>query len=1522
MMFAYAVHIGDQIWNVREAPDILVALSEELNIIIPANKTRSAVYIDMPLDSVVEVSLNNLPVLDSQQLSHRLGIKLIGGNRTSCTLNAIGYPESHLDIAFSSEKDAKTLERLLVPKDLRANGLLPYHDAPGQGLSDDELAGPVPATSDTQALIRTASLASAVIPNMYTMGTINPSMLERAHTPTVNREQWAKPHNENDDDFHNVGHILEMAIEGIDVSEHNYLVEQADEGIDVSQNDGLIRKTSEDRAVEAQTRARVLSVPNPQALSLQNTTSMRHFDQTSVSKPSSSLYHVSSLIPIHDIHESYNWPSQKAVASAERAQDSNSPEPRGKEHDDLYNASPKATSVQRRSPRLLARNETPKSLDRSLQSTMRQPSAKADLPIKLSTRKRNATGAVESHIEHRVEDDIASLTARDAGDSRSSTNGKKSKRPGPKNGKAVSKKSTKSNKKVSLSKDKAIETEETLNTSNNHRLSPLPIRTDSSTKISANDKAMDIRPKPMKVLGNSQKKAKPMPTKASTTDLAANPTTKKGKDILDRAKANGSVHESVSTKLIGKEACDNEDAIWDVNQAYSDEDPKKSQQSDRLARTAKGQDAHIPKTKKKRPKNEVQSHKPKTNKSKRVEDKDIKPRPVKMKPAPFALSESRPRRAAAIKANNKIQGLDESDEILTGEEMAPALTSNTRHIPMIETEVSEAHRVKDNGDDPSEKSGKLPRIEPSTKHYVLDIVSPGSSEEQRPDSAADPKARSNAENVNAEKENPIEAIQISSDNKLDTLQKDKPTSATKTLVTTPPGRHDKNLEQQDPNPIENAGSSEGSVVLVPDTVHKSHQNITKTKPVPAHFPQDRDIENSKNRLDATKGSNSKSRGQAGQVQPDLDDVSLGARSRPDKIDEDIALPHVPRASMLAKSQQKRTLPEVAGTTRKALPKPIGMGRDPFAAKLNASILQLNNVNTKAKSNGILNDINVENKDSSTSKPHEPEKPLRKPNVKALTTPKKSPTERAKQSENHGRHLKSAMQVDGEDERSLFQPMKRAGEAMSASGVEVERKIQQVETASNKRMKLALHKRLERSLVKRTPHHDVNKTPPPAVSNKPLMIGFSSTGPRNQGISVEKPKPPQNVQTGMSDSVKLRKHVVSVPSDENAETDIISIQEALEESPERERKIVKDTASAEKEAPNLTAQKQPQDLKKVGALALRQAKAHEHHQAEKRKFAPFIDETAPWEHEPLSKRQKADIKTPPPALKDRPQNLPDKSPSVIYERSQRLNSQNTRVNENGSPMPFLITCNEPEAVEEQYSDEDEGKDALAEARREEQLALQDDDPVSPELISLLRPVASAVSIARPKQTGHKSRSTNSKQVPSSPHASSTFSTMPPHHLYQDGELVNAKTKKSIVPSRPQDPFVGTSQRPPNSFMNALHKSTIEFAAKDLKSRGSVNKKLDGLELRRSPGIAEDPDKTLVESNFRSYQRPHASETTSSRQSDSTRQRSQSNESPEEDSEAEREAKWRKGLEPHQENMLECLLAVSHVSNVLMMFLAEH
>lgn len=1508
--------MGDKKWDLKEASEILVTLSEELSIIVPAKDNNPATYIDVPLNSILGVSFDELAT-ESQQPTYGLVMQLMGGLATNCILNATEYDARYVALAFASEKDVNTLQRLLMPMYPRTDGLLSFSqsgaiDVSEPMLSDDELGAHDPALSNNQILMRTASLASAMIPHRHAESTINPSMLESVQKSqrafAEHREESSSSMAAHDEAPQKDLYNLEMA-EVVDVSQFDISVKQADEGIDVSQKDDLSRTQIQHQDIQA--RAPNNASPNArawdsQALGYGTHEPMSHFDWNSLTERSSSLRWYPGANARQNAQKPRVQLPHQAVSSVQPADNRTRPEGQHEEHDDLYDASPKVSDGRRRSPRIIARDNIPQNLEQPLTSTAPQARVKTGPSNKLSRQLRNADGVVESNPEQIAGYNLAISTSNGASSVKTNANSKKSKAPAPAKTRILRKESTKPNKERAKSKGKAVTTEESPNASDDFDLPPSPTRIESTVQTSGNKKkATTTRQNATKAPRNNQKQAKSMPTKAATTSSSKSLAKKLKNALKNKAEANGSIQDSIHDGPSGKEVENDDDVIWDVDQAHSKEEPQVLRQSRQLANATKKQVVRAPKTEKSKVKFQLPSDKAKANQTSKAQTQGPIPRTMKAKPAPAAMSQPRSRRTAAIEADKNFQGLDDSDEIVDDEEYVPAPMHSKRHASSDAAKAPKMQEIKDGRDGSDDRPTfriKLPIAKSLSNDSIPNSVSPDSSEKQRPDLVSDPQAGNSPEKVNLVGSASVEALEAAPGDTGGTLVKGSSTSAVETsMMPLHSGNDDESIQPDFSSVDQYVGVSEPRMNLVPCSAPQPYESITESER--AHTRPQRDD------LDATKLAGPRDQGHAEHNLPDIDDVSHELISKADRIEEELAPSQAPAATTVDKVRGRRTSPRLAEKAQRSVAESTAARRDPFGAKLNALMPKQKEMNPKIKSRGFLEDANVGSIKPNTQKLAELPISSKEPIAREFDEAEALTFKKAKQVEKPRRHLNSAMQVDGEGGSSPTQTLKPAGESKSGTGVETKRKIEQVGSTSHKRVKLAPQERLEVS-ARRRPAHDSEKTPPPVVSNKPLVIGFSSTGPKNQGtVSTKKSNPPKDIGTAASSAEESRKHGIPNYMTNQVEAGFASVQQALEP-----RKLIqhdpKTAGGARKEARVSPQRKRAEHLKIVNAVAIR----HANTPSQKRKFAPFLDEPAPWEQEQLSKRHKRDMETPPTAHNHHPKMLPDLSPAVIYDRSQQFSSQNTRVNENGSPMPFLIPHNEYIADGDQYSDEDDGKDALAKARLEEQIVLQEDDPILPEPSLPHRPLVPALLISQSKITAYQSLSNNSKQVPSSPQAPSAFGTLPPHHIYHDGEIVNAETKESIIPSIPQDPFLGATQNLQNPFMDALRKST-EVAAKRLVAGANEKKGSGGAVMRPSFIVGEDPDKTLVEPKVRrKYKQVFVVDSSSSSQSGSSTQESQPDESSEEESDAETRAKWRKALEPHQENMLECLLTISHVSKV--------
>ena len=373
--------------------------------------------------------------------------------------------------------------------------------------------------------------------------------------------------------------------------------------------------------------------------------------------------------------------------------------------------------------------------------------------------------------------------------------------------------------------------------------------------------------------------------------------------------------------------------------------------------------------------------------------------------------------------------------------------------------------------------------------------------------------------------------------------------------------------------------------------------------------------------------------------------------------------------------------------------------------------------------------------------------------------------------------------------------------------------------------------------------------PPDINRKPEIICFGAEGPKNQGsASIKKPKL-VTISTGM-------------------QTD-----DSNQAAPEKELEILK------------------------------------------RKAAPRVNDPAPSAFEQPPKRQKQYI-TPPTKHNHVPQMIPEPTNSIaVQEKPNRVSSQSTRVNENGSPMPSVHARHDMVGQTHGYKKDEEVTDLYLIT----DLHTEDDQFVSyTEGDSLKDNPTLPLTRFPPRHQGHNVGfdrfSSNSKGKYASPTAPSDFASMPAHYMFDDGTIVNSQTKENIVPSEPQNPFTGTGQVGTSDFIRALRrKSGTEARSQD----ELPSKKTTVMSAKRQlPAYTEDVDKTLVEVEPPRKQRKREiisiDSTITSSSSGSTA--SEGSSSSIEASSLESDAQWRKAFEPHQGDMLGVLAEISHVGNV--------
>ena len=1500
--------MGDRKWNLKEALDILVTVSEELNIMIPANEVGPAVYIDIPLNAVSEVACENALIPDSQQPIYGLVLRLNGGETTNCILNATGYAESHVAFAFSSEKDANTLRRLLMPTNFRANGSAPHDrsvatDASERILSDDELAAPGPGLSDNRMLSGTALQNHAIDFHGNAISTIDPSMLERVRPPqSASPDHQHSPSNlvpEYDEDRLLVGHNVEMAAEGIDVSQTDIpqkdgLVEQAIEGIDVSQIDGssqgdLTRQDVQSNVSgDASFNARV---QDSQVLDKWNQDFAGRSNRPRDIRMSSSLRLNTGLDAVENVPQSHTRSSQKIASSIEYVENRRGLPDQDGEYNNLYYASPRITKDHHKSPRILAKESVSRARERPSETTVRQASAEKVPPVKLSRQTRNAEGVAEVHTEQTADDGLTTMAKNHAVDVKASGNNSKGMASDPGKEKKRMQGVTAHGRKIAQTRGKAVANEEL----------------QGNSLGGDNEKAAKTWLKAKKAPHDNKKKARSVltraPNAASSRGYASELRDSSDSDPRASEPLQGSLRDRPNDKNVD----DDDDAIWDIDQAYDEEECQTPRRLYRSAKKEKKQAVHMSKTEQTKSLTQLHSKKAKAKRPAATLNQKPLGRLAEAKPAPAPLTRSRPRRTAAIKANKKIQGLERSEDESVEDE-GPVSAPTRSKLPSIAARRRKDQVVRNGGDDRPLSSTKIPTKKRYPKDFIPDSISPNSSDKGELNSRSDPRADSSSDKVILVKDASAKTLRAAASDKRNDLRKEVPTSGVETsAILLHPGHG------EHPNHVDDISAEHGAR----DNFAHLREPIIATETAHINFQRDNDIPQATNDLNATSGLVIQDSVQ--DVAPCTDDELLERELHTVRLEEKVASSQAPKVLKTVQTRKTRSPLRPTESAEKSPPKPTSTRQDPFASKLNASMAQAKDTNPQTRSSKVSGFPELKSKAPNTSKLTEPGKSLQEYEATTIETSGAPSSGEAKHVKSAQKLVKSSMQVDDEDKGSLGRSSKRAGEKSSASVPKTKRKIEQARDTTNKKVKVTPNERLE-GVLARNPGFNAEKTPPPVLNNKPLLIGFSASGPRNQGtISTKKSKNVKHVGTGASDQVESREHQVSNAEIDQVQADFTSNKEVLEPTSAVIQASVKVPGIAQQRDHASPWQKQHHEVVSAGATGEEQL--HEKGPA-KRKLASSVDDPAPFEHEQLSKRQKRDSRTPPTAQNHHPKMLPDVYPTLVHDRPHRLSSQNTRVNENGSPMPFFVNCEEGREALDQYSDVEDVKDALAEARLEEQAVLQNDELVISEPILPLVPLVSATSASNSKPKAYQSLSNNNKQLPSSPHACSAFGTMQPHHLYHDGKIVNAETKEFIVPNEPQDPFLSASQKPPNAFMDALRRSTVS-AAKSPVPGANDKRDSGGMIMRQNVDVGEDPDKTLVEPHMKKrHKRVQVSETSSSPESGSSTQASPPNEASEEESEPETEVRWRKGLEPYQDNMLECLLTISHVSSDLRIPQAMH
>ncbi|MCJ1468334.1 hypothetical protein MMC07_006962 [Pseudocyphellaria aurata] len=257
-------------------------------------------------------------------------------------------------------------------------------------------------------------------------------------------------------------------------------------------------------------------------------------------------------------------------------------------------------------------------------------------------------------------------------------------------------------------------------------------------------------------------------------------------------------------------------------------------------------------------------------------------------------------------------------------------------------------------------------------------------------------------------------------------------------------------------------------------------------------------------------------------------------------------------------------------------------------------------------------------------------------------------------------------------------------------------------------------------------------------------------------------------------------------------------------------------------------------------------------------------------------------------------------SIIKESTQKPSSQSTRVDENGSPLPFVRSRKKGRQISFETAAQSPVTQQGAKDRHDLCMSMDGFEVLSPGSPILEdSPVPSASSFCFVASSCIKHR-------PSSPNApSGTFEDYTAHKVDSSGNFVNIRTDNVVMAVRPPDPFVGIQQNQSNNFIELLRRSSS---------------KPDQISLGNVTSLNEDPDKTLLTRDVvQEKSKPDAaSSSSSSLRSDSSQSNEHSPPDPPSSEGGSNEVdEWAAALKPHQGETLEVLYEISHrlVSNLV-------
>lgn len=302
--------------------------------------------------------------------------------------------------------------------------------------------------------------------------------------------------------------------------------------------------------------------------------------------------------------------------------------------------------------------------------------------------------------------------------------------------------------------------------------------------------------------------------------------------------------------------------------------------------------------------------------------------------------------------------------------------------------------------------------------------------------------------------------------------------------------------------------------------------------------------------------------------------------------------------------------------------------------------------------------------------------------------------------------------------------------------------------------------------------------------------------------------------------------------------------------------------------------------------------------------------------PIEKRRKIVDMVPPTPVNDTSELARSSSPS-LPPVTRLLGPQGSRVQDNGSPVATVDQIRRVSGVDMQNLFQRLGNDGKGNTLSiEDSIAGGEEKSTQVDMWTLHgSPPPQRLKYQRPSGDFERPSSSRMKLQPSSPTAPSRMlADMAAHHIQPDGHFVDVRTANVIQIAEPPDPFTGQDLKVSNSFIEMLRASTANGGSSKQQEAQEPELSLSGDVGKHASRV--DPDRTLVDVGKprRSRRSPPSEGDPSSShsfRSKDSKDLVMPSDSEENEKREEQAREWMEALRPYQKRTLITLQGMSNV-----------